>query len=367
MWSAHSDERAARLTRAAGGGPVQDIARAGGASRQAFLEQQAMERTNAIRRRNDLAAGAGAPVERTPEVEAAINKSANAYAGAGGQFREPIEAGTLDGNRVQVTGPNSIRKFLPSGGTQDQITSAGGKPVDAHLYLHGQQKFAANPEYAKQFMAAGERAAGVAPVEQPTIAQSGGGPVLQRGGVSTPIENLSPAERVAQGAGGPLDYLRAGPTSLAIRDKIGRGVEGIANFIGGAANAVRTAATQAAPFVPAFSGEPAPAAVGPPVGAMMRGGVGYGGGTEAGVSNRQAAPIQTPTAASPTPRTPTSPATDINKTLISSRPEPAGTPTPTPTPGTAQARLPSTPAVRPGTPAPLAQEWEKRRFAYEGF
>jgi hypothetical protein len=67
------------------------------------------------------------------------------------------------------------------------------------------------------------------------------------------------------------------------------------------------------------------------------------------------------------PKTPTTPATNIDKTLISTQPQPAGSPAPTPQPGTAAANSPATQAVAQGTPAPLAQDWQYKRYAYQGF
>lgn len=77
-------------------------------------------------------------------------------------------------------------------------------------------------------------------------------------------------------------------------------------------------------------------------------GGGGGGDVAAGASRDQAARIQTPTSANPVPVTETSPASDINRTDQSTAPAPSPTPV-------AQAEQ------------PLPDQWENKRYAFEGF
>jgi hypothetical protein len=318
---------------------------------------------------------------------AAIARTQTNFANTASQFKEPIEAGTLGGNRVQVTGPNSIRTYLPfqqgyGERTINTTTAAGGEPIDAHLYLHSHPDFKPTDDYAKQFMAAAERSAGVEPKPQPTVEPSAGGPVLARGGVSTPVENLTPAERIQYGVATPWDTLTSSPASLAVRGAAGRAGTAVVNaaksvFGLGPSSSEQAALAPRGVGVPAPTPRPTPEPITrlvppkqpltyqPPTLGLTPDS--YGGATAAGVSNKQAATFQTPTQASPIPKTPTSPAADINKTLLTTQPEGAGSPTPTPTPGTAQARSPATQAIRPGSPSALPDDWENRRYAYEGF
>ncbi len=54
-----------------------------------------------------------------------------------------------------------------------------------------------------------------------------------QGGVQTPIELLSPQQRAAGGVGSALDYLRAGPASLAVQNLVGGFGRNIASWFGG--------------------------------------------------------------------------------------------------------------------------------------
>ncbi len=83
-----------------------------------------------------------------------------------------------------------------------------------------------------------------APVDRGAAYAKGYGtpnPVIQggyqlAGGVANPIENLSPQQRIQGGVGGVLDYLRAGPTSLALQNVIGGFGQNVARWFGGGQN-----------------------------------------------------------------------------------------------------------------------------------
>jgi len=215
------------------------------------------------------------------------------------RFREgPVMAGSVPSaygpqyhDTIEVLGPNTIRRNFAAGGSSVINTRLAGKPVEAHLFLDQMAGFRPTDEWAQKKQDAVNASLGIAPQVQPRIAPGPGGEVLERGGVSTPVENLSPSERGAAGLGGgfPFGPVAPGqPAGNALYDWASGVHRWITNM-----NAGRAA--------PALAG-------------------GGGASVPAGVSNAQAARIQTPTQQNPVPRTETSPQTDINKGTTSTAP-----------------------------------------------
>jgi hypothetical protein len=256
-------------------------------------------------------------------------------------------------HRVVITGPNSFetRSAVPwrdeegvygTKGATYNVDSviAHRTPGNVHDYLHTNNEFYPNPDYHAARMAAGAAAAGIKPGEPDlgkVVGEAGVGDgnkkpesrYLNQGGVMTPIENLTPQERVARGQGGFFDNLLHSPA--AVKMGVPQTDEERQRFMPPATGEGPDVLPPHLPSDPQYGGQPkAPIdnLVTPPANAgsvvlPFRGSVptaapntqaSAGGSTPAGVSNRQAADIETPTNQNAIAKTETSPELDINKT-----------------------------------------------------
>src|SRR4029077_12410955 len=203
------------------------------------------------------AGGASAAALNRPREEWGAPAAGGTTAQGGkGPFR-PIEAGSIGdprlagSKRVVITGPNEFRvisrdpyyhpqtgQFL--GYTEGSITHRG----NPHEQLAAHQNFYPNPDYAAMFAPSkAEMEKGLTPElpDRGRIAQSPSGPVLERGGVATPVENLSAGERVARGVGGAYDTLTASPAANVAGRVLGAGADRIAGLFRGGGAAAGTA------------------------------------------------------------------------------------------------------------------------------
>lgn len=270
--------------------------------------------------------------------------------GGAGPFRDPygnrlqnVEAGTMGdpnkpgAHRVVITGPNSFetRQTIPwqdsegvygtKGATYNTESVIGHRtPGDVHDYLHTNNDFYPNADYHAARLAAGAAAAGVKSGEPDlgkVVGEAGVGDqkpegrYLDKGGVMTPIENLTPQERVARGQGGFFDNLLHSPA--AVKAGVPQTPEETQRFmppdtgepVPGTTPLLPPSQPQYGPNIPKPTG--IDALVAPP---PFNFAAGAGGSTPAGVSNRQAADIETPTNQNAIAKTETSPELDINKT-----------------------------------------------------
>lgn len=274
---------------------------------------------------------------------------------AGGTGYKAIEAGTIGdpnkpgAHRVIITGPNKYETHMnvpwrdeegiygKKGAVYnvDSVIGHSGSP-------HSRENFFPNPDYAAQvagppakpgvggFSMVGDVAGApsvperLAPVTQPEktggvqlamdgkpIVNFGGTPVAQPSGVDLSFQNLTGMKGPATGpetAQSPVDRLAAVMPAGGLPVQGGNGIPvapaaptwGV-GFGGGRSNQAQDNTT----------GVP-PAAAGPyPMGTPNNA---QGGSVPAGVSNKQAANIQTPTNANAIAKTETAPEMDINKT-----------------------------------------------------
>lgn len=263
---------------AAHGGDIFQNAKA--ASDAAFTQDRGDQEFNRAAFRRDQPGRAYPPELMTGE-ETAQRRGAVAEAASFDRSRskQPIEAGTMaTGHRVQIVGPNMVRLISPDGiGSSTFTTAARGKPVDAHSYLMSKPGFTPSDSYKaqrQQGIEAGMAAAGT-PITAPeagVVRPGAGGDYLSKGGVEAPVENLTPQDRLASGAGTLRDTLTASPAAVAVGKFAGRAVDRLAG-----------------------------------IGRSIYEGFGGGGSVAAGASRAQAARIQKPTQESPVPTTPTSP------------------------------------------------------------
>lgn len=282
----------------------------------------------------------GMPSTGMRATDEAIAASQKANPTVRGRFRQPIEAGTINGNRVQIVGPQLVRTYSPNGGYS--VISV----KDAHNFVSTHPGFVAHPEYRGDPRLADAREKGFGKVEPaPTVEQSPSGPVLSRSGVATPVENLSQADRMQfnaypQGFAGlgqrAIDTLTASPAAKAVGRFAGNAIDAVTGFMRG---------EPPMPVPPSIMGDKPVAMATPPAASptptpQLAG----GGAVPAGASNRQAARVETPTAASPVPKTETSPAPNVNTTQLSTSPTPA-----------------------PQAEAPVPAFDPRRRYAYQGF